>query len=222
MNQGKQPVTEPEILAYRSGEMDNVSYLFIDLESREAAVIDPSFDPSAMLRDLGQRGIRLRYVLLTHAHFDHLAGVRACVEHQQPAPIVALHGNDVPLYRQDGGAALFGWSLPPLPSPGMLLADDDDLPIGQHILRVWHTPGHSAGHVVFYSAKAGAAFCGDLIFAGSIGRTDLPGGSMQVLLDSIRRLIEKLPPPTRLLCGHGPETTLAQEMASNPFLVDLR
>ena len=100
----------------------------------------------------------------------------------------------------------------------MLLAHRQSLTIGEILVEVRHTPGHTPGHVVFYAPSAGVVFCGDLIFYGSVGRTDLPGGNHRQLIESIQAQILSLPPQTRLFSGHGPETTVGDEIANNPFL----
>jgi len=132
---------------------------------------------------------------------------------------VALHPDDLPLWRFSGGAALFG--LPhfdPGPEPTVSLAHGMHLSIGTHDIEVRHTPGHTPGHVVFYAPASNLVFCGDLIFYSGVGRTDLPGGSWETLLESIRTQVLTLPDPTRLLSGHGPETTVGRERRANPFL----
>jgi glyoxylase-like metal-dependent hydrolase (beta-lactamase superfamily II) len=211
----------PEIFTFVLGSLENNSYLLVDPQSFEGVVIDPSFDSDKLLSDAQERGVELRMVLLTHAHFDHIAGVRQCSESGFPPPRVALHPADFELYRQGGGAAQFGIPLEAAPAPQVLLQNGQVLHIGNIELIVYHTPGHTRGHVIFYCPAAEAAFCGDLIFAGSVGRTDLPGGDYDQLIASIRSTILVLPPETRLLSGHGPETTVAEEIVSNPFLTSL-
>jgi hydroxyacylglutathione hydrolase len=215
----KSPV--PEIYPFVLGSLENNSYLLVDPQTYEGVVIDPSFDSGRLLGDAKKRGVVLRMVLLTHAHFDHIAGVRECIESESPPLRVALHPADFDLYSQGGGAAQFGIPIEAGPLPQVLLQNGQELHIGNIGLVVYHTPGHTPGHVIFYCPAAGAAFCGDLIFSGSVGRTDLPGGDYSQLIASIRSTILKLPPGTRLLSGHGPETTVAEETASNPFLISL-
>ena len=210
--------TSPEIIPFVLGMMENNSYILFDPQSMQGVVIDPSFDSGRMLNEARKRGIDLQMVLLTHAHFDHIAGVRECCEAVYPPLRVALHPSDFELYRQGGGAALFGMPMQAAPAPQVRLENGQVLRIGNIELVVYHTPGHTPGHVTFYCQAAGTAFCGDVIFAGSIGRTDLPGGDYDQLMASIRSTILTLPPDTRLLSGHGPETTVTKETANNPFL----
>ena len=209
---------KPLILCYVLGPLENNTYLLVDQESKDAALIDPSTEPEALLADAEEQGIQIRMILLTHGHFDHIVGVADASKSQDPAIPVALHPDDLELYRQGGGAGLFGLPYEPAPEPDMLLVDGQVIKVGSIELEVRHTPGHTAGHVVFLCREAGAVFCGDLIFAGGVGRTDMPGGSQAQLLDSIRSVILPLPPETSLLSGHGAETTVGEEAATNPFI----
>lgn len=208
----------PVILNYTLGPLENNSYLVADPETRDAAVIDPSFDADQILQDALQRGFRIGLILLTHAHFDHTAGVARLASELNSQVGLALHPNDLALYAQGGGAAQFGIPFEPGPQPNIQLTEGQVIQIGSVEVEVHHAPGHTPGHVIFVCTEAGVAFCGDVIFAGSIGRTDLPGGSHELLLDSIQDHILTLPGSTRLLSGHGPETTVDMERISNPFL----
>jgi len=199
------------------GLLQNNTYLIADPTSQEAVIIDPSFEVDPVLEQAKQLNYQITQLWITHAHFDHVAGVcQAVTGRGQPA--IALHPDDLPLWRQQGGASLFGFNLGQLPEPAIRLQHNQYLPIGQQRLQVRHTPGHTLGHVVFYSLESRVAFCGDLIFQGSVGRTDLPGADQATLLQSIRSQILTLPGDTRLLCGHGPETTVQAEKNENPFL----
>jgi glyoxylase-like metal-dependent hydrolase (beta-lactamase superfamily II) len=133
-------------------------------------------------------------------------------------PPVALHPRDYGLWRVKGGAAMFGIEIEPCPEPTVDLSQFVRLHLGEEEFEVRHAPGHTPGHVVFYCAQESVAFCGDVIFQGSIGRTDLPGGNYDTLIESIHSQILTLPDDTRLLSGHGPETTVGVERVNNPFL----
>ena len=206
-----------EIVPVELGPLSNNTYLIADSQTSQAAVIDPAMDSELVLATAEQRGWQIQYIWLTHAHFDHIAGAGQLFKACSTPPVLYLHPADLPLYQQQGNAAEFGLQLDDLPAETQPLADGQMITLGQSHLEVHHTPGHSPGHVVIYSAEAQTAFCGDLVFAGSVGRTDLPGGSSMLLIHSIRRSILSLPPATRLLCGHGPETTVGEELQYNPF-----
>ncbi len=205
-----------EILTLPLGPMENNTYLVADPQTGDAVVIDPSFDSQAVLDRAAARGWTLRAVWLTHAHFDHIAGVHTVAGAFQPNLPIGLHPADLPLLRQNGGARLFGLQIEPVPTPTLHFEHGQFLSLGQQTagaspIEVRHTPGHTPGHVVFYSADTGVVFCGDLIFYHGVGRTDLPGGDYSALLQSIHTQIYTLPPSTRLLSGHGPETTMEEE-----------
>ncbi len=207
-----------DIVTFVLGPLDNNTYLLADRESGEAAIIDPSVGSTTVVEEAQQLGYRPIAIWITHAHFDHLTGVEEVVDaYKLPLP-VALHSADLELWNSGGGAWMFGLSVLRLPQPTILLVDRQSLTLGQSRVEVRHVPGHTPGHVLFYAPEAGAALVGDAIFRGSIGRTDLPGGDYDTLLDSLRAQVLTLPPETRLLPGHGPDTTVAEEQATNPFL----
>jgi hydroxyacylglutathione hydrolase len=200
------------------GPVQTNAYLIADDVSLAAAVIDPAAEGDLILEEAARRGWRITNIWLTHAHFDHLTGSAAVADGVNPPPPVALHPDDYWLWRNQGGAPFFGLRIDPGPEPTIDLEHGQILRLGEIELEVRHTPGHTPGHVVFYCAAEKVVFCGDVIFQGSIGRTDLPGGDYQTLMDSIQTQILTLPDHTRLLSGHGPETTLGRERLSNPFL----
>lgn len=186
--------------------------------SGAAVVIDPGGE-AGMIAD-ALEGQALEAILLTHAHLDHLEGV-AELKRRTGAPVY-LHPADRPLYeRAAAQAAAFGVEIEEPPPPDRELADDQRIRFGECSFEVRHVPGHSPGHVLFYAAQAGVAFVGDIVFAGSIGRTDLPGGDYRQLLRGIRERVLSLPDDTRLYPGHGPDTSVGHERVGNPFLVPL-
>jgi len=186
----------------------------------EVFLVDPGFDVEQVLTWLAHRGKKPRAVLLTHAHLDHAYGAAAVVE-AFPGTPVWLHPEDAPLFENLATqAALFGFP-PPATVPGQpRLADFQELPLADEKLLVRHCPGHSPGHVVFIGEDGGEpwAVVGDVIFAGSVGRTDLWGGSFEALERSIRQVVYALADRTVLYPGHGPTTTVGEEKRSNPFV----
>ena len=206
-----------EIVNMVLGPVETNAYLVGDAQAGEAVVIDPAWDGEEIAAEAKRRGWRISGVWVTHAHFDHIGGAGALAR-LPDAPPVAMHAADLPLWRAQGGAPLFGMHIDPGPTPGLELVHGQKLNVGEYEFEVRHAPGHTAGHVMFYCAQQGVMFCGDVIFYSGIGRTDLPGGSYQTLLRSIQAQILTLPDETRLFSGHGPETTVGHEKRSNPFL----
>jgi len=185
--------------------------------SRAGVIIDPGDEADRILAVAAEHELKIEHILLTHAHFDHILACAEVVEATQ-APL-ALHRADLPLLKAGGGAAGWGFPMPVYQEPDTWLEAGDTITFGQHTLAVLFTPGHAPGHVSFYEAEAGVIFDGDVLFAGSIGRTDLPGGDTELLLDSIRQQLLPLPDETVVCSGHGPTTTIGRERATNPFLV---
>lgn len=198
-----------------NGVFDQNCWLLADTAANEAVIVDPGEEPERFLAELRDRGWRLTDIWLTHAHIDHILGV-AAVHAATGAPI-HLHAGDRSLYEGlPQQAQWFGLSASAPPPVTHWLSQDQVLSVGAHRFTVRHAPGHSPGHVAFVGP--GLIVGGDVLFAGSIGRTDLPGGSMEELEASIRREFYVLPDDTRVLTGHGPETTIGEERRSNPFV----
>lgn len=207
-----------EIVSFTLGPAQTNAYLVADSETKDAAVIDPSWDGHLILNAAQKRGWRIAHLWYTHAHFDHIGGAGAIADELNPLPLVALHPNDHVLWRAGGGGALFGIDIDPGPEPTIDFAHGQILKLGNVEFEVRFTPGHTSGHCILYVPSARVCFCGDLIFAGSVGRTDFPGSSWEQLEASIRTQVFTLPDDTRLLSGHGPETTVREEKRSNPFV----
>lgn len=207
-----------DILTYPLGPLGNNTYLLIDRASRQAVIVDPTFDSHHILTALLKEKLTLTQIWLTHAHFDHTAGAKLFSETRQPPVPIGLHPADLDLYHSGGGASAFGIDMIELPEPVIFFEHGQLLNVGDEQVEVRHTPGHSPGHVVFYASQANAVLTGDLIFLNGIGRTDLPGGSSEQLLQSIYHHVLSLPPETRLLPGHGPASTVQEEIESNPYL----
>lgn len=207
-----------EIKTFTSAGFDQNAYLLTCGGSGEAVVVDPGGASSAVAKALTDRALLLKAILLTHAHLDHIEGVEALVN-QTGAPVL-LHPEDTPLYEAaEHQAAWLGLAARRQPPVEQALEDGGEIVFGNCRLQVRHVPGHSPGHVLFHSVAAGAAFVGDLVFRGSIGRSDLPGGDLKQLMRSIRQHVLNMPDATVLYPGHGPQTTVGHERATNPFLV---
>jgi hydroxyacylglutathione hydrolase len=198
------------------GMIQTNCYLVGCEETKEGVVIDPGGHPQRILAEVERHQLSIKYVLNTHAHFDHTDANGAIVE-ATDAPL-GLHPLDLPLLQASGGAALFGLHADPSPPPDLELHDGDELEVGRLCFRVLHTPGHTPGHVCFYEPAEGALFDGDVLFYRGVGRTDLKGGSWQQLMDSIQRVLFALPHETVVYSGHGPATTIGDEKQLNPWL----
>ena len=207
-----------EIKSFVVGPIQTNTYLVGDTARREAVIVDPGWDGKLLLDEAKRQEWKITGIWLTHAHFDHIGAVPELSELLKPFPDLALHPDDIPLWQVQGGAAMFGMQLGALPTPNLLLKHGQKLQVGAYEFEVRHTPGHSPGHVIFSGVTEAIVFCGDLIFSSSIGRTDLPGGNYQQLMESIHSEILPLADDTRLLTGHGPQTSVVQERMENPFL----
>jgi len=224
-----------ELISFTLGPVQTNAYLVADPETKEAVVVDPAWDGHVILKAAQDRGWRIGHLWYTHAHFDHIGGAAEIADSLNPLPLVALHPGDHVLWRAGGGGAIFGFNIDPGPEPTIDFYQGQILKLGSNEFEVRYTPGHTKGHCVFYAANFLAAkspqgersadartrsvcFCGDLIFNGSVGRTDLPGGDWATLENSIRTQIFTMPDETRLLSGHGPETTVGEEKMNNPFV----
>lgn len=198
------------------GPLQTNCYLVGCPETLEGAVIDPGWDADIILAAAEAEGLTIKYVLNTHAHWDHVSA-NADLVAATGAPL-AIHPQDLPLLRANGGADFWGIPVKPSPEPDIQLQPDQVIQVGTLELQVLHTPGHTPGHVSFYEASAGVVFDGDVLFRQGIGRTDLPGGSYAALVMSIKDVLMKLPPETVVYSGHGPATTIGEERWSNPWL----
>ncbi len=208
-----------EIVQLALGMTMTNAYLAAEASSKRAVVIDPGFEGERILAEAEKRSWQIEAIWLTHAHFDHLGAAGTVAAGLPVEPPVALHPEDEWLWQVQGGASLFGvGGVNPGPEPSIWLSHGDKLSLGEIEFEVRHAPGHTPGHVMFYCPSASVLFCGDVIFQGSIGRTDLPRGSYNELIKSIQEQVLDLPDETRLLNGHGPQTTVGRERAYNPFL----
>ncbi|MGH9465922.1 MAG: MBL fold metallo-hydrolase [Terriglobales bacterium] len=183
-----------------------------------AIVMDPGADVSGILRHLRSQSWRLEAILVTHAHIDHIGGA-AELKRRTGAP-VWLHPRDLPLYAMlDEQARWIGVPPPPQTAVDGELKNQTELPFFDRALTVLETPGHTPGSCSLYLPREHKLFAGDTLFAGSIGRTDLPGGDTATLMRSLQETVLALPDATVVIPGHGPETTIGVERRSNPFLI---
>ena len=204
------------IKTFPLGPMESNAYILADENTRRAAIIDPGMGSEHLLEALEEDRLRLDYVLNTHGHFDHVY----CDGYftSKTGARLLIHEADVPLLqRMPEYARHYGFSVADPPQPDGFLRDGDIIPIGDLAVRVYHTPGHSPGGVCFHVGDV--VFSGDSLLAGSVGRTDIPGGSTPELIASIRAKLLALPDATVVYTGHGPQTTIADERAYNPFLI---
>ena len=190
-------------------------------DTREAVLIDPGDEIADLLGIAGERQLTVRYILLTHAHMDHVSGV-AAAKRATGAPI-GVHRADLFLYESAvKQGALFGYALEQPPAPDFFYAPGTPIAFGNCRIHVHHTPGHSPGGVCLRPEQPGIAethlFVGDTLFAQSIGRTDLPGGDYQTLMASIRGVLFGFGDDAIVHPGHGPDTTIGDERRANPFL----
>jgi hydroxyacylglutathione hydrolase len=193
------------------------AYLVTDAATGVTVVVDPGDDAPRLLAALADAGVAPSEIWLTHAHFDHIGAV-AELREAHPVP-VRLHPADAPLYdNAEQQAAWFGMRVRPPGVAPLDLADGERLALGETAFTVLHTPGHAPGHVAFHAPEAGVLFSGDALFRGSVGRTDLPLCDPAALERSLRERLMVLPDDTRVLSGHGPETTIGHERRTNPFL----
>ncbi len=196
------------------GPLAENAWLLCDPPSSDAVLVDPGDEPARLLDAVDESGCTLRAIWLTHAHFDHVGAVAAILR-DRPVPVY-LHPLDRGLYdRANATGRLYGLDIETPPPPDRELAEGGRVQLGATVFSVWHLPGHAPGHVAYIGD--GMCFSGDLLFAGSVGRTDLPLCNPRDMSESLQRLAS-LPPTTRVFPGHGHETSIAQELAGNPFL----
>ena len=200
------------------GPFQENSYLLADEASGKGVLVDPGDEPARILRMVQAAGVAVDAVWLTHGHLDHVGAV-AAVKREWDVPVL-LHRADLALHRRAAAqAAFYGVPFEQPPDPDGELSDGDTLFVGDNRFTVRHTPGHSPGHVVFVGAEVLVG--GDLLFAGSIGRTDLPFSDPEAMDASLSR-ISTFDPDLVVYPGHGPPTRLGTELATNPFLAAAR
>ena len=190
-------------------------YIVHDEKTKEAIVIDPGDDGREILDLIREKGLKVRYIVNTHAHFDHV-GANKLLKDATGAELLIHEADSGLLSTTANHARMFGMTAPSSPKADRYVKHGDVLTVGALTLTVLHTPGHSAGGISL--AGDGMVFTGDALFAGSIGRTDLPGGDLMTLITSIKTYLLSLPDDTVVLSGHGPQSTIGDERRENPFL----
>ena len=197
-------------------------------KTKQAICVDPGDEAERIVEILESRGLKLQGIALTHAHLDHVGGV-AGLKQLQPQALIILHKGDEFMYRalpeQPAWIGIprsqwqaMGFSYQPPPPVDKYWNDGEHYAVGELNFEVLHCPGHTPGHVVLFERDERKVFVGDVLFAGSIGRTDLPGGSTEQLLTSIRTKLLTLGDDVEVYSGHGPVTTIGEERLTNPFL----
>ncbi|MEK6700326.1 MAG: MBL fold metallo-hydrolase [Nitrospirota bacterium] len=190
-------------------------YIIADEKTKEAVVIDPGDDAQDILGIIRKKGLTVKYIVNTHAHFDHVGGNEELKE--ATGAEILLHEADAALLGSTSGQArTFGMNAPASPKADRYVKHGDVITAGEVSLAVLHIPGHSPGGICL--VEQGMVFTGDALFAGSIGRTDLPGGSHMALIGAIKANLLTLPDDTKVYPGHGPESTIGEEKRENPYL----
>ncbi len=192
-------------------------FIIADESSKKAIVVDPGDEPDRITDVIKENNLFVEYVICTHGHFDHVGAVTELK--QETGAKVLIHKEELEIYNgAKDMAAFWGYDLDPLPEPDVLLKDGADIAVGNLRFKVLHTPGHSPGGMCIYGEEI--IITGDTVFAGSVGRTDFYGGDINKLKESFKRLMS-LPENTKVLPGHGPETTISREKMENIFSEEL-
>jgi len=195
------------------GPLESNCYIISDENTKESLVIDPGDEPDRILDSINENNFKVKYIVCTHAHFDHVGAV-SDLKKETDADIV-IHKDDIEIYKRAmDQAAFWGYGLDSLPEPDRFVSEGDKLEVGALRFEILHTPGHSPGGICLYGE--GIVITGDTLFAGSVGRTDFYGGDIKKLKSSFKRLMS-LSDTVKVFPGHGPETTIGQERTDNFF-----
>jgi hydroxyacylglutathione hydrolase len=199
------------------GPFQENCYIIGDENSGVGAVVDPGDEAARIALAVEQTDLDVESILVTHAHIDHVGAVAALGD-EYACPVL-MHAESEPMLKQlPTQAMMMGLKFGKVPAVDRHIGDGEVLEVGELRLRSLYTPGHAPGHLAFYVEDEGVVLSGDALFAGSVGRTDLPGGSMEVLMRSIEERLLTLPNETRVFPGHGPQTEIGNERTTNPFL----
>jgi hydroxyacylglutathione hydrolase len=199
------------------GPFQENCYVVGDEETGAGAIVDPGDEAARISLAVEQTNLEISQILITHAHIDHVGAVASLVDEYSCQ--VLMHAEAEPMLGQlPTQAMMMGLRFGEVPTVDRHIEDEEVIELGGLQLRSLYTPGHAPGHIAFYIESEGLLISGDALFAGSVGRVDLPGGSMEVLMRSIEERLLTLPDETRVYPGHGPETTVGNERVHNPFL----
>jgi len=209
-----------EIRKFIVNPLQENSFVVSD-ETGKCIFIDPGFyfpeERSKLKKYISENNLDPVMIANTHCHFDHIMGVEF-LRNEYDIPFLAHPEDAIWVENAVEQGEMFGFRIEPVNMPDSFLTVDEPLKFGNSVLQVMHIPGHSPGHVVFYSEEDAILISGDVLFYGSIGRSDLPGGDHRSLISNIKEKLFTLPAGVRVLCGHGPDTDLDRERSSNPFL----
>ena len=208
------------IIFFTFNVFDENTYLIVN-EKKQCLIVDPGMydqrEIDEFISYIEQKELVPQAIINTHAHIDHILGVKAVTDKYR-IPF-GIHEEEVPVLQiAKASAAMFGFEFRDTPKPDHFIKAGVPLQLGEDTLEVFHTPGHSPGSISFYYPKGNWVISGDVLFSGGIGRTDLPGGNYNTLINSIKSKLFTLPGSTKVLSGHGPATSIADEQAHNPFL----
>lgn len=199
------------------GPLEVNCYVAHDPVTGDAMVVDPGDEPGRIMDVIGESSLRVRYLVCTHAHFDHVGAIPELK--RLTGAKIAIHRDERPVYAAAKGfGRVWGFEIDDLPEPDLLMTEGDKVLLGAIVFNVLHTPGHSPGCICLHAENV--LFSGDTIFAGSVGRTDFPGGSPELLRKSFHRILG-LPPETQIYPGHGPSSTVEIERKENFFIHEL-
>ena len=199
------------------GPFQENCYVIGDEDTGTGALIDPGDEAARIALAVEQTNLEISQIILTHAHIDHIGAVAQLAD-EYACPVL-IHAEAEPMLKQaPTQAMMMGLKFSKVPTVDHHIEDEEVLEVGGLSLKSLYTPGHAPGHLAFYIDSEGAVLAGDALFAGSVGRVDLPGGSMAVLMRSIQERLLTLPDETIVHPGHGPETTIGNEKVYNPFL----
>jgi glyoxylase-like metal-dependent hydrolase (beta-lactamase superfamily II) len=205
------------ILPFTLGPFATNCYFVYDPSAGEGVIFDAGFEPEKMIEEIHRLGVRVKALINTHGHVDHVAGNQRVVS-AFSIPLY-IHSLDIPLLESAPlQGRLFGTPVSPSPPPTDILEEGDEVGIGEYLFKVIHTPGHTPGGLCFYEPQNGVCIVGDTLFQGSIGRTDLPGGDFETLITSIRTKLYTLPDHVVIYPGHMGSSTIGIEKQTNPFV----